>query len=164
MKVYSKVVRNRLSNLLQSMKAAPILNGFINMPAIHTNNVFNAVDKNGNVWFVTTTNEVMPTETKVSGRTNLLFTDASIDETNMVSVYEQAEITTIIPTTNFKAGKELRDWMLSTKGANTIAIKVTPDEACFWNADTFAYETLFKLENMGVITLGQENTDIALSA
>ena len=164
MKIYSKIVRTKLSGLIQNMSAAPILNGFVNMPVFNTQNVFNAVDKNGDVWFITTTNAQVEKSASISGRTNMLFTDNSIADTNMVSVYGQAEVTTEIPTANFKVGKQLRDWLFDGKGANPIAIKLTPDEACFWSTKTCSYETLFKLENKGVITLDQESTDVALSA
>ncbi len=164
MKVYNKVVRTKLSILMQNMTEAPILNGFISIPKTNTTHVFNAVDKDGDVWFITSTTESQPKDTKVMGRTNLLFTDAHVEETNMISLYGQAEVTTTIPTTKFKGGKQLREWLMEIGDATPIAIKLTPDEACFWNATTFSYETLFKLGNMGVITLDQENEDVAMSA
>ena len=165
MKLYQTKNRKPLSDLLLKMQNAPVITGYVKTAEFNINDVCNVVDNADNLWFITTTDADID-DASISGRTNLLFSNSASEEMDIVSVYGQAKVTSIIPSTIFAGNRKFKSWMKNNIGKKLYAIKVDLDEVCFWDKETFAYETLFKLESTTIRTLDTETSDqvAALSA
>lgn len=165
-RLYDKKVKAKFSALMNGINVAPMITGFVAIPSIDKGNVINVIDNEGNVWFIATSRDPQFGNRTAAGRTNLLFNDATTETMNIVSVYGEATLTTTIDASDFKASKKIKSWLKTIHPDHVVAIKLVPDEVCFWDTEKNSYTTLFKLENKGVIALdvNAREEEIAMSA
>jgi|GEM_PF-6495322 len=165
--LYDKKVKAKFSALINRINVAPMITGFIAIPSIDKSNVINVLDNEGNVWFISTSRDPQFDNTTAAGRTNLLFNDTATEAMNIVSVYGKATLTATLDVSDFKGNKKIKTWLKTIGSNHIVAIKLVPDEVCFWDTQKKSYTTLFKLENEGVIALDIDDDseeEIAMSA
>lgn len=107
------------------------------------------VDKQGNIWFLSLKTSEHNSNITQFKEVQLLYSDPS--DMEYVSVYGLGEITTDRKVLEELYDKTSDNWFENIDDPNLTAIKVTPQQAYYWDTKTNKYITLYKL-GLGALT------------
>lgn len=113
------------------------------------------VDKQGNIWFLSSLNSDHNTNIVKSPEVQLLYSD--ISDMEFISIYGRATIVADQSILKDLYSKSDDAWFDGQDDPNLSAIKVVPEEAYYWDNKHNKYISLFK---MGVAALTGKKADV----
>ena len=149
--------RKKLKNLAEDIKFAMMVTGFAKRPLNAVPMTTKKVDKEGNIWFLSPKDSAHNQNIEMNEEVQLLYSDPS--DMEFLSVYGQAEITRDKSLIDDLYNSRTDNWFEGKDDPNITVIKITPQEAYYWDTKANKYITLLKI-GMGAVT--GKNQDVGV--
>ena len=146
---------DKLRDLVDDIKVAMMVTGFDQKPVSAIPMSTKKVDKSGNIWFLSLKTSEHNQDLLKDKQIQLLYSDPK--DMEFLSLYGRAEITTDRAVLEDLYNERTDNWFDGVSDPNLTAIKVTPEEAYYWDTKSNKYVTLLK---MGVGAVTGEKKDI----
>lgn len=147
--------REKLRELVDDIKVAMMVTGLEKKPINAIPMSTKKVDEQGNIWFISLGTSEHNQNLERNPDVHLLYSDP--DDMEFLSLYGKAEITKNREILEDLYNPRTDNWFDGPDDPNLTAIKVTPQEAYYWDTKTNKYITLLK---MGVGAVTGNNQDI----
>lgn len=145
----------KLRELVDDIKVAMMVTGFDQKPVSAIPMRTKKVDDSGNIWFLSGRNSEHNQDLLKDKQIQLLYSDPS--DMEFLSLYGRAEITTDKAVLEDLYNDKTDNWFDGLNDPNLTAIKVSPEEAYYWDTKSNKYVSLLK---MGVGAVTGDNKDI----
>ena len=139
----------KLRDLVDDIKVSMMLTGFNKKPINAIPMRSKRIDQDGNIWFLSLKTSEHNQEIEKNKDVQLLYSKPS--DMEFLSVYGTAVITTDKKVLEDLYSKTTDNWFDGVDDPKMTAIKVTPQEAYYWDSKDNKYMTLLKL-GVGAVT------------
>jgi general stress protein 26 len=140
---------DKLRELVDDIKVAMMVTGFDQKPVNAIPMSTKKVDKSGNIWFLSLKTSEHNQDLLKDKQIQLLYSDPN--DMEFLSLYGRAEITTDRAVLEDLYNERTDNWFDGVDDPNLTAIKVSPEEAYYWDTKSNKYVTLLKM-GVGAIT------------
>lgn len=154
-KLINKEAREKMTSLVDDIEIAMLVTDLGSKPLSAVPMTTKKVDEEGNIWFLSSNNSEHNTNINKDADVQLLYSDTS--DMEFISIYGKASISTDKPLLKNLYSKIDDAWFDGAEDPNLTAIKVTPQEAYYWDTKKNKYVTLFK---MGLAAVSGDDKDI----
>ncbi len=151
----SREALDKMKKLVNDIDFAMLLTDLNTQPISAVPMSTKKVDEQGNIWFLSGLNSDHNANIVKSTEVQLLYSD--ISDMEFISIYGRATIIADPDILNDLYEKSDDAWFTGKDDPNLTAIKVTPEEAYYWDTKQNKYISLFK---MGIATLTGEKADV----
>lgn len=145
----------KLRSFIDDIKISMMITGFDKKPISAVPMRTKKMDQDGNIWFLSSKTSEHNEQLSRDKNIQLLYVKA--DDMKFMSVYGTAEVTTESKVLEDLYSSVSDNWFEGLDDPNLTAIKVTPQDAYYWDSKSNKYMTLLKL---GVGAIGGPSQDI----
>lgn len=151
----SREALNKMTKLVEDIKVAMLLTDLESQPISAVPMNTKKVDRQGNIWFLSGLNSDHNANIVKRPKVQLLYSDPS--DMEFISIYGEAEVVTEKSKLEEFYNKTDDSWFDGVDDPNLTALKVTPQEAYFWDTKQNKYISLFK---MGLSAITGDKADV----
>lgn len=139
----------KLKNIAEDVKVAMMVSGFNKKPINAIPMMTKKVDKEGSIWFLSSSTSEHNRDLEQNSEIQLLYSDPS--DMEFLSLYGRAEITRDKTVLKDLYSERTDNWFDGPEDPTMTAIKVRPEEAYYWDTKSNKYVTLLKM-GVGAVT------------
>ncbi|MGB8705027.1 MAG: pyridoxamine 5'-phosphate oxidase family protein [Gillisia sp.] len=146
---------HKLKDLIKDIKVGMLLTDVKKTPISAVPMTTKKVDDDGTIWFLSGLSSEHNTNIAKNAKVQMLYSHPG--DMKFLSVYGKADIVTDKDILSDLYSKVDDAWFTGKEDPNLTAIKVTPQEAYYWDTKTNKYVSLFKI---GISALNGGKADI----